>query len=250
MSFVVCIFLVILLWGFCAGQKADLAKNGASYRRDFPPCKLQEEYLLICEFYHQYLMEGREDAEGDAYYDARKIIYESGYLPSPLEQVGRSWWPKRQDDMRRPCSYKVGNAVMTADDPPCSIGNTNPPRQGSNALGLARWREEDSYACNLKSCEHISDKKWEQYCNEMNDRYERLVIQSLVDWDVVFPEKVDGKWLDITKVQLLPENDWMYGLDLCQSWVDYHHYEEIIEKHKDELLTYRANKATRKIQTQ
>ena len=250
MSFVICLFLIILLWGFCAGQKADLARGRVSYQRDFPPLKLQEEYLLICEFYHKYLMEGREDAAGDAYYDARKIIYDSGYLPSPLEQVGRNWWPKRQADMRCPCGYKVSGAVMAADDPPCSIENTNPPRHGSNACGLARWREEDSYACNLKSCEQISDKKWEKYCNEMNDWYERLVIQSLVDWDVILPEKVNGRWIDLDKVPLLPTNGWFVGVDLRKSWVDQRHYEEIIEKHKDELPTYRANKATRKMQTQ
>lgn len=244
MSFVVCIFLVILLWGFCAGQKADLEKGRSSYQRDFPPCKLQEEYLLICEFYHQYLMEHREDAEGDAYYDARKIIYESGYLPSPLEQVGMSYWPKRQDEMRQACGYKICGTIIVAADPPISIQNTNPPRQGSNACGLARCREEDSYACNLKSMEHISDAKWEKYCNEMNDRYEKLVVQSLVDWDVIFPEKVNGKWIDLTKVPMLPSNDWFCGLDLCQSWVDMYHYEEIVEKHKDELSAYRATKKT------
>ena len=87
MPLVICIFLIILLWGFCAGQKADLTKGRESYQRDFPPLQLQEEYLLIYEFYHKYLMEGREDAAGDAYYDARKIIYDSGYLPSYCEEL-------------------------------------------------------------------------------------------------------------------------------------------------------------------
>lgn len=76
MALILCLILGLLFLGYCASDKSKLRQRQNDYMKDHPPCKLQEEYLISCELYHQYLLEGRKDAYGDAIYDARRKIYE------------------------------------------------------------------------------------------------------------------------------------------------------------------------------
>lgn len=90
MAFFITLCLIILL--ICIGIGSKAAKTGKymSYEKKHPPCTFQEEYLLACEYFHQYLFDGepRTEAYANALRSARIDVYNNGYLPSNLEMVG------------------------------------------------------------------------------------------------------------------------------------------------------------------
>ena len=226
MPLIITLMLLIILWMYCANDKANISKRRNDYEKDHPPCKLQEEYLLSCEFYHRYLLEGRKDAYGDAIYDARRKIFDDGYLPSSLEMAGRSHWNKAGDNLRTRWLYRYGAPWMEPSDPPISIPNTAGYGNSPNSQGLAAWRDLDASTTALRGLKKAkyTDIGWRQYCQKIDAWYERLVLESLIDSKAVFINHHTGQ------VQIIYNRLAPYIKE----------YEEIIKKHKDEIPTYIA----------
>lgn len=242
MALILAIFLGLILIVYCANDKAKLTAQRAQYEKNHPPCKLQEEYLLACEYYHRYLLEGREDPVGDALYDARTKIYADHYLPSSLEQAGMSYFGQAQDNLRSPCFYSYNAPMMRPDDPPIIKHNTKGYGEPSNALGLAAWREQDAYPSapgSLKKAKY-TEVQWRVYCEEIDRRFEGLVLESLVSWGLVDGVKREdqsaiaqynfhAKWINIETLQKLPA-EVQRSIQCCGDV-----YEDILDKHQTAL---------------
>lgn len=242
MSLILTIFLGLILVAYCAHDKAKITTQRTKYEKDHPPCKLQEEYLLSCQYYHRYLLEGREDPVGDALYDARTKIYASHYLPSSLECAGMSYFGQAKDNLRSPWFYRYGVPRMQPDDPPITKNNTKRYGEQSNALGLAAWREQDADPIPLRSLKkaEYTEIQWRVYCEEMDGRFEDLVVDSLVSWGLVDgvarenqsninPYPFHAKWINAATLTKLPI-EVQRSIQCCGDI-----YEAILDKHQSEL---------------
>ena len=188
----------------------------------------------MCELYNRYLRENRKDPAGDAMYDARKKIWQDRYLPSSLELPGMSMFKEMDKTLHARYYFESENRWMQPDDPPIYKGNTAGYGEGSNAQGLAVWRDRDScsYASRgLKSAKY-NDAQWEQYCAQMDEWYERLVVESLISWGVInVNKKPREKWINMRIVDSIKKSStFSNNVRMCKK-----QYEQIVEKHKDEL---------------
>lgn len=237
MPLIITLILLVVLWMYCANDKANLSKRRNDYEKDHPPCKLQEEYLLSCELYHKYLREGRKDAAGDAMYDARYKIYQDGYLPSSLELGGRSLFSKAGDNLRNKWLYSYSSPWMEPTDPPISIPNTAGYGNSPNSQGLAAWRDLDASPTELRSLKHAkyTDIGWREYCKKMDDIYERLVIESLISWGVININKSTKQpWINSDIARTIKKCPSLFSnIYMCRE-----EYEDIIERHKEEIPVF------------
>lgn len=205
MAFVLTIVFLLLLLLYCANDKANKTNRISAYYKDHPPCKYQEEYLLACEYYHKYLFDGEsaQDAYGHALKSARIDIYNSGYLPSNLELCGTSGYdPNSEGITKKKLLYS--NAYLEPHDPPNGITIHRSNNQ-FDIVGIFFFRHEDhdgygtigdrEFATHNPN--NKSDQKWKEYCDQLDAKFDSLVIQSLVDYGIVDGEIHEGYVYDV-----------------------------------------------------
>lgn len=239
MSFVLAIILIMICLLLVANDSASISAKRENHKREFPPCKLQEEYLLSCEYYYQYLMEGRSDAFEASMHDARKKIWEDGYLPSSLENGGMSLFRKAEEcgNLCKPWRYCCGPYEMKPTCPPISYENTANPGERQNALGLAAWRDEDDSPFHVRGLRtaKYSDASWRQYCEWIDAWYEDIIINVLVSSGVV---EFDANQNPCINMEVAKSKDDIpnYYYSLCGMQSE---YEAILRKHSEKLSSFK-----------
>lgn len=275
MAFVLTIVFLLLLLLYCANDKANKTNRISSYYKDHPPCKYQEEYLLACEYYHKYLFDGEseQDAYGHALKSARIDIYNNGYLPTCFESAGLSCFDQDAPIMERPVFFWGGEYQLEPHDPPNGLSGVTEYNIGyikRKLLGLMTIRKKETNfafcSTDLRTTEYKSDQKWKAYCDQLDAKFDALVIQSLVDYGIVDGEIHEGeayimdaisanrkpldyskcktrefktKWIDYNQLEEAP---WLLRDIIHRNGPE---YEKILELHKDELPQYLAKKRER-----
>lgn len=240
MSFVLAIILIIVFLLFVANDSASIATKRENYKKEFPPCKLQEEYLLSCEYYYKYLMEGRNDAFEASMHDARKKIWEDGYLPSSLENGGMSLFQKAEEcgNLYKSWRYCCGPYEMKPTCPPISHDNTSKPGERQNALGVAAWRDEDASPYNVKGlriAKYPDPASWKKYCEWIDGWYEDIVVNVLVSSGVVTFDTNQNPCINMEVAKTKDDiPDFYYALYGMQS-----KYETILRKHSERLSSFK-----------
>ena len=270
MAFVITLVLVLCLLLYAGNSKADKLNAIASYNKTHPPCKYQEEYLLACEYYHQFLFDGEQeqDARGNALFEARKKIFQGGYLPSYLASAGLSYYDESAPAMRTHSSF-AAHYWIDPHDPPNGISVWKDHKYGEiEYTGFFDIRyEETNHTClltDLRNQEYKNDKKWAEYCKQLDEKFDSLVIQSLVDYGIVDGNTHEGSAyiLERNNIGTLMNPTWSEykKLEFATKWIDpdklkdvpykqreiIHYngkeYEKILELHKDEIPSYLANR--------
>lgn len=274
MALIIAILLGICFWLYCANDKANILKRRNDYAKDHPPCKYQEEYLLACGYYHQYLFDGEpiNDAYGHALKSARIDIYNSGYLPSHLVSAGLSFYDEDAPAMQMKSSFSA-HYWIEPHDPPNGVSTWKDRKYGTiKYTGFVDIRDKETnfayLQTDLRTSKYKDDKKWIAYCKGLDDKFDSLVIQSLVDYGIV-DGKIHKGEAYITERETIwhgknPEFREYKTREFKTKWIDYNRlakapwpvrdivhyngseYEKILELHKDELPVYLANKRERK----
>lgn len=84
MAFAMALLFLLLLIGWNSNNELTAANKREQYKKEHPPKKIMEEYLLTWEKYLMYMVEETTlyDALHKAIIEARQEIYHSGYTPS------------------------------------------------------------------------------------------------------------------------------------------------------------------------
>lgn len=181
MAFIWTLLLLGILWLCCANDKA----NRRMTAKNFPSCKYQEEFLYASELYCQYRDEGRQDPSGDAWYDARRRVYDQGYLPTPLDYCGRREFSQHPLSMRGP--MPIGGAKIDLCDPPKSwdIDICRSIDEGDRMRG---FKSSPEYLKSIQKDVYYDEDGWKLYCSEIRDRFWDLLINRLAKFGLI-----DGK---------------------------------------------------------
>ena len=165
MAFVLFLLFLIIVLAMAAnssGQKAYMIKQA---KKEYPPCKFQEEYLLACKYYQEYLRDGsRLDPKGDAIYQASADIWMQGYLPTGLQSSGMSTFHDRRSNLRtEPFNFY---RISTIPD----------------HTTLMRLRKEDESIVGLKGKQYYSEDffsgrstpEWNAYIAKIERLYQQV----------------------------------------------------------------------------
>ena len=154
-------FIVLLMMASSSGQKAHMMRQG---KKEYPPCKFQEEYLLACKYYQEYSRDGsRSDPKGDALYQARTDIWLQGFLPTALQSTGMSSFHDKPWGMRTE-SHQI---YCVSREPSRDV--------------LMRLRRDDESIAGLKGrCYYTKEfydapnPKWDAYIAKIEDMYKSI----------------------------------------------------------------------------
>jgi len=209
MAFVLALLCGVFLLVICGGDSAKKTLKETTWYANHRPRKMQEEYLLGCELFHKYRLEGMEDldAKRRAMYEARKKIFDDGYRPHDLLEMKD--WLKDQDEMKSipeddekyylfDLEKKCGHdAVYRTLDfnlycMPISFDIHDPPMLDGHH-GLYSNMSKDEGWCNCESLQGydfyqntynkftgemtMEKEKWYQYCQAQIEKCNSLIEQ-------------------------------------------------------------------------
>lgn len=263
MAFVIALFLLLLLCLYSASSSADKRNAMSTFYKTHPPCKLQEEYLLACEYYHKYIFDGERPQEAceNALRSARIDLFNAGYLPSCYQLSGTSLF-EANDPIMKQETHPINNNLLSACDPPSGVDIVDSSTLVYHGLMSIREDETNFTCCasDIRRLEYKNDKKWAEYCKQLDEKFDSLVIQSLVDYGVVDGNTHDGSAyiLERNNIGTLMNPTWSEykKLEFATKWIDpdklkdvpykqreiIHYngkeYEKILELHRDEIPSY------------
>lgn len=167
MAFLIMLVVIVVLIVYGVADSYAKTEGPKRHHKNHPPCKYQEEYLLASEFYKAYRQDSsRKDPEGDALFDARKKIWESGYLPSVIYYEGMDQfdeYPIRMRKPHEPIPYLTGR-------PRRRILNKcrQKDKDGLRGLYLAEY-------CTRVRKDLLYDYAgWKAYCDRMDEWFDKL----------------------------------------------------------------------------
>lgn len=162
MSLVLFIFFGLILFLICGTDEVNARAKYLAYEKEHPPHKWQEEYLLACQYYQEYVKDKtRKNPRRDALIASRTDIYKSGFRPTVLGDAPMSCFPEVENKAEQ---YRFATfSIMPSVIPDIDI--------------LLKCRHEDDiHHPGIKSyLNYREENGWDDYCRRMDDFYFKLV---------------------------------------------------------------------------